>query len=147
MKENGIGSLGELRWIVGVLIALRIEDGERWWELPTVSRGRGGGPVSNGDRGRENWAERKCARARACVREAKGRARGPEEDVIGCKQELASRRRAWRLRWRSGRSSATWRTHRQASTGSKRRRHSRGVTRETSEGRRLRGRCCDGERQ
>jgi hypothetical protein len=54
VEENGIGLLGELRWIVGVLIALRIEDEERWWELPTVSRGRGGCPVSNGDRGREN---------------------------------------------------------------------------------------------
>jgi hypothetical protein len=54
VKEIGIGSLGELRWIMGVLIALRIKDGERWSELPTVSRGRGGCPVSNGDRGREN---------------------------------------------------------------------------------------------
>jgi hypothetical protein len=53
VEENGIGLLGELRWIVGVLIALRIEDGERWWELPTVSRDGGGGPMSNGDQGRE----------------------------------------------------------------------------------------------
>jgi hypothetical protein len=29
VKENGIGSLGELQWIVGVLIALRIEDGKQ----------------------------------------------------------------------------------------------------------------------
>jgi hypothetical protein len=130
-----------------LLIALWIEDGERWGELPTVSRGRGGGPVSNGDRGRENWAGRKCARARVCVREAKGRARGPEKGVIMCKQELASRRRAWRSRRRSGKSSATWRTHGQASTGSGGRRHSRGVTRGTLEGRRWRGWCCDGERR
>jgi hypothetical protein len=32
----------------------------------------------------------KCAGARACVRKAKGKARGPEENVIGRKQELAS---------------------------------------------------------
>jgi hypothetical protein len=29
VEEIGIGSHGELRWVVGVLIALRIEDGER----------------------------------------------------------------------------------------------------------------------
>jgi hypothetical protein len=30
VEENGIGLLGELRWIVGVLIALQIEDREQW---------------------------------------------------------------------------------------------------------------------
>jgi hypothetical protein len=53
VEEIGIGSFGELRWIVGVLFTLRIEDGERWWGLPTVSRSRGGGPVCGGDRSRE----------------------------------------------------------------------------------------------
>jgi hypothetical protein len=130
------GSHGELRWIVGVLIALRIEDGERWWRLPTVSRGCGGGPVSNGDRGRGNWMERKFANPRACAREAKGEARGPEEDVPVRKQGLAPRRRAWQPRRSSGRSSATWRTQGQSSTGSGGRRHGRGVTRGTLEGRR-----------
>jgi hypothetical protein len=81
VDEIGIGSLGELQWIVGVLFVLRIEDGERWWRLPTVSRGRGGGLVRDGDRGRGNWMERKCANARACAREAKGDVWGPEEDV------------------------------------------------------------------
>jgi hypothetical protein len=84
VKENRIGSLGELRWIIRVLIALWIEDGERWWELPTVSRDGGGGPVSNGDRGRGNWMEGKCANARTCTRGARGSARGPEKEVIGC---------------------------------------------------------------
>jgi hypothetical protein len=63
------------------------------------------------------------------------------------KQELASRRRAWQPRRSSGRSSATWRPHEQASTGSGGQRHSRRVTRGMSEGRRWRGRCCDGERR
>jgi hypothetical protein len=30
MEENGIGLLGELWWIVGMLIALRIEYREQW---------------------------------------------------------------------------------------------------------------------
>jgi hypothetical protein len=85
--------------------------------------------------------------ARACAREAKGRAQGLEEDVIVRKQELASRRRAWRSRRRSGRSSATWVSQGRASTGSRGRRHSRGVMRGTSEGRRWHRRCCDGERR
>jgi hypothetical protein len=72
VEEIGIGLLGELRWIMGVMIALRIEDGERSWELPTVSRDGGGGPVSNGDRGRGNWMEGKCAKARTCTRGARG---------------------------------------------------------------------------
>jgi hypothetical protein len=39
---------------VGVLFMLQIEDGEQWWRLTTVSRSRGGGPVSGGGRSREN---------------------------------------------------------------------------------------------
>jgi hypothetical protein len=54
VEETGIGSLDELQWVVGVLFVLRIEDGERWWGLLTVSRSCGGGPVSNGARSREN---------------------------------------------------------------------------------------------
>jgi hypothetical protein len=54
--------------------------------------------------------EKRCANARACAREAKGRARGLEEDVPVCKQVLAPRRRAWQPRRSSGRSTATWRT-------------------------------------
>jgi hypothetical protein len=118
---------------------LQIEDGEWWWRLPTVSRGRGGGPLSDGDRGRGNWMERKCANARACAREAKGDARGPEEDVPVRKQVLAPQRRAWQPRRSSSKSSATWRMQGQASTGSGGRRHGRGVTRGMSEGRRWRG--------
>jgi hypothetical protein len=136
VEEIGIGSLGELRWIVGVLFTLRIEDRERWWRLPMVSRGRGGGPVRGGDRSRENWMEKKRANAKACTRGAREGARGPEEDVSVCKQVLAPRRRAWQPRRSSGRSSATWRTHGQANTGSGERRHGRGVMHGTSEGRR-----------
>jgi hypothetical protein len=73
-----------------VLIALRIKDGKQWWELPTVSRDGGGGPVSNGDRVKGNWMEGKCANARTCSRGAREGARGPEEDRIGCEQELVS---------------------------------------------------------
>jgi hypothetical protein len=109
--RNWIGSLSELRWIMGVLFVLRIEDGERWWGLPTVSRSRGGGPVGGGDRSRENWMEKKCANARACTRGAREGARGPEEDVPMHKQELAPRRR-------SARRNMTWRTQGRASTGS-----------------------------
>jgi hypothetical protein len=68
VEEIGIGSLGELQWIVGVLFALRIEDGEQWWTLPTVSWGCGAGPVCGGDRSRENWMEKKCANAKACTK-------------------------------------------------------------------------------
>jgi hypothetical protein len=103
--------------------------------------------VGNGGRSSGNWMERKHATARACARGAREGAWGLEEDMIGCKQELASRRRAWRSRRCSGRSSVTWRAHGQASTGSGGRRHSRGATRGMSEGRRWRGRCCNGERR
>jgi hypothetical protein len=116
--ETGIGSLSELRWIVGVLCVLRIEDGEQRWGLPTVSRSHREGPVSVGDRSRENGMEKKCANARTCTRGARGRARGPEEDVPMREQELAPRRRTWQPRRSSGRSNATWRTQGRASTGS-----------------------------
>jgi hypothetical protein len=109
VKENGIRSLGELQWIVGVLIALRIEDGNQWWELPTVSRDGGGGPVSNGGRVRGNWMEGKCANARTCSRGAREGARGPQEEVIGASRSWR-RRRAWQPRRSSGKSNATWRT-------------------------------------
>jgi hypothetical protein len=40
--------------------------------------------------------KKRCANDRACAREAIGGARGPEENVVARKQELARRRRAWR---------------------------------------------------
>jgi hypothetical protein len=95
VEEIGIGSLGELRWIVGVLIALRIENGERWWGLSTVSPSCGGGPVSNGGRSSGNWMEKKCANARACAKGAREGARGPEDAVPVLKQVLAPRWRPW----------------------------------------------------
>jgi hypothetical protein len=103
--------------------------------------------VGDGRRSSGNWMEKKLATARVCARGDREGARGPEEAVPVLKQVLAPRRRAWQP-WRSsGRSSATWRPHEQASTGSGGRRHGRRVTRGTSEGRRWRGRCCDGERR
>jgi hypothetical protein len=124
VEEFGIGSLSKLRWIVGVLIALRIEDGEQWWGLPTVSRDGGGDRAAGGDRSREIGRERKGANARTCTREAREGTRGPEEAVPMLKQVLVPRRRVWQPQWSSGRSSATWRPHEQASTGSGRRQHS-----------------------
>jgi hypothetical protein len=83
-----------------------------------VSRGRGGGPVSGGDRNREKWLEKTCAAVKTWARGARENTRGPEEDMPVRKQVLAPRRRAWQPRRSSGRSSATWRKHGQASTGS-----------------------------
>jgi hypothetical protein len=65
--------------------------------------------VSNGGRSRENGVEKRSANARACASEAKGRARGPEKDVVASKQELAQAARvaiAAEL-WHGG---ALWRT-------------------------------------
>jgi hypothetical protein len=64
----------------------------------TVVQRHGGGPVGNGGWRSRNWMEKKLATARACARGAREGARGPEEDMIGCKPELASRRRVWRSR-------------------------------------------------
>jgi hypothetical protein len=52
VEELAIGLLSELQWLVGMLFVLRIGRRKQWWRLPTVSRDGGGGPVSNGDRGR-----------------------------------------------------------------------------------------------
>jgi hypothetical protein len=145
VDETGIGLLGELRWIVGVLFVLRIKDGERWWGLSTVSRDGGGDRAVGDDRSRRGQVSCACANARARVLEALGGAQDQEEDGLALKQELASQRRAWRSRRRSGRSNATWRTQGQASTGPGGRRHGRRVTRGMLKGRRWRGRCCDGE--
>jgi hypothetical protein len=145
VEELAIGLLSELQWLVGMLFMLRIGRGKQWWRLTMVSRGRGGGPLSGGDQNREKWLEKKCATIKMWARGARENARGPEEDVPMRKQVLAPGRRAWQPRRSSGRSSATWRTHGKASTGSGGQRHGRRVTRGTSEGRRWRGWCDDGE--
>jgi hypothetical protein len=46
--------------------------------------------------------EKRCANARSCAREAKGRVWGLEKEVAASKQELAHQRRAWRSRRSSG---------------------------------------------
>jgi hypothetical protein len=56
----------------------RRRSGERWWP----------------EQGK--LSEKRCAISRACAREARGSARGPEEDVAAPKQEPVRRRRAWR---------------------------------------------------
>jgi hypothetical protein len=53
--------------------------------------------------------EKRCANARACAREAKGRARGPEKDVAASKQELAQAARV-PIAAELGHGSASWRT-------------------------------------
>jgi hypothetical protein len=147
VDETGIGLLGELRWIVGVLFMLQIKDGERWWGLLAVSRDGGGDRAVGDDRSRRGQVSCACANVRARVLEVLGGTQDPEEDSLTRKQELASRRRAWRSRRRSGRSNATWRRQGQAGTGPGGRRHRRRVMRGTSEGRRWCGRCYDGERR
>jgi hypothetical protein len=147
VEELAIGLLSELQWLVGMLFVLRIERGKQWWRLPTVSRDDGGDRAAGDGRSRRGQVSCACANARARVLEALGGTRDPGEDSLARKQELASWRRAWRSRRRSGRSSVTWRAHGQASAGSGGRRHDRGMTRGTSEGRRWRGRCCGGEQR
>jgi hypothetical protein len=90
VEELAIGLLSELQWLVGMLFALRIGRGKQLWRLTTVSRGRGGGLVSNGDRGSENWIEKKRANAKACTRGAREGARRPEEDVPGERRRRAA---------------------------------------------------------
>jgi hypothetical protein len=81
-----------------------------------VSRSRGGGPVSNGGRSRENGVEKRCANARACAREAKRRARGPEKDVAMSKQELAQAARVV-IAAELGHDSSSWRTQGRTAQG------------------------------
>jgi hypothetical protein len=118
---------------------LRIVYGERWWGLPTVSKDGGGDRAAGDDRSRRGQVSCACANTRAKVLEALGGAQEPGKDSLARKQELASRRCAWRSRRRLGRSNATWRARGRASTGSGGRRHGKGVTRGTSEGRSWRG--------
>jgi hypothetical protein len=74
-----------------------------------------GGPETRRRSGGK-WRSEQKNRGRRCVRnkrssgiEAPGRAWVQEQVVTELWQELAHRRRAWRSRRRSGRSSATWR--------------------------------------
>jgi hypothetical protein len=88
--------------------------------------------------------KKRCANARACAREARGRARGPEEDVATPKQELARQQCAWRhgeVRERQ----CVVEDAGQYSTRSRVRRHSRGVTHGIAGSRRWRWSRCDGE--
>jgi hypothetical protein len=90
--------------------------------------------------------KKRCANARACNREARGRAQGPEEDVATPKQELARRQRAWRHGEARERQCVVEDAGRD-STRSRGRRHSRGVTRGIAGSRRWRWSRCDGERR
>jgi hypothetical protein len=96
VEELEIGLLGELRWVTAVLLVCLIEDWGAAVGLPTVTRGRGGNRVTEGDRSRRDQVNCVCANARVRVLEALGGAQDPGEDSIMRKQELALRQRAWR---------------------------------------------------
>jgi hypothetical protein len=73
-----------------VLITFRIEDGERWWELPTGSRDGGGDRAAGGDRSREIGREKKGENARTGTREVE-KAPGVQKKRCPCSS------RCWRL--------------------------------------------------